>query len=226
MHLESERPPCAESCAAQPMTGNLFFALYPDAATARRIAVLAHGLRREHGLAGKPLKTENLHISLQHLSGFVGSPRARVDAACAAAMAMASCSFDVILDVAGSFARNSGDRHPFVLLGREGVVAVETFHRALRIAMRRAGFGTTAAGFTPHLTLLYDHRRVGLQCIDLVRWRVNEFVLVESLVGHATHVPLGRWRLGSRGRPHRVELDRGFISAAGVFRTFDQATIA
>jgi RNA 2',3'-cyclic 3'-phosphodiesterase len=221
LNLDSRPTLFAESHVAPPLTGNLFFALYPDAAAAARIAALARGLREEHGLTGKPLKTENFHVSLHPLAGFIGSPHATVHAALEAALAVSFCSFDVVFDCAGSFARKGDDRHPFVLQGSEGVAAVRAFHRALQIEMRRAGFRARARTLTPHVTMLYDHRRVEWRAVDPVRWRANEFILVESLIGHATHVPLGRWRLGSRGRLHHVGLDRGFISAAGMFREFD-----
>jgi RNA 2',3'-cyclic 3'-phosphodiesterase len=226
LHLESRPSLFAETPAAHPLTGNLFFALYPDSGTAARIGALARDLRGEHGLAGKLLKTENFHVSLLPLAGFPGSPRAKVDAACAAAMAVSFRSFDIVFDRAGSFLCRGRDRHPFVLQGSEGLVAVRTFRQALQVEMRKAGFGATARGFTPHLTMLYDRSPVEVQAIDLLRWRVEEFVLVESLFGRATQIPLGRWRLGSRGRPWHAELDRGFISAAGAFRSSEEATIA
>jgi RNA 2',3'-cyclic 3'-phosphodiesterase len=206
---------------AAPLARNTFFALYPDAAAAARIATLARELRDEHGLTSHPLKTENFHVSLHPLAGVIGSPREIIDAACEAAMAVSSCRFDVVFDCAGSFERKRGDGHPFVLQGSEGLVAVKEFHQALHIAMRRNGCRGLAKTFTPHVTLLYDRELVGLRRIDPVRWRVNEFVLVQSLVGHATHVPLGRWNLGSRGRPEHAGLDGGFVSATGLFRTFD-----
>ncbi|MGL4239842.1 MAG: 2'-5' RNA ligase family protein [Beijerinckiaceae bacterium] len=206
-------------------TGNLFFALYPDAATAARIAALVRGLRGEPGLTGRPLTTENLHVSLHPLAGFVGSPRAMIEAAGAAAMAVSFSSFDIVFDRAGSFARKGDGRRPFALQGSEGLIAVCDFREALRAEMRKAGIGAAAPSFNPHVTMLYDRRCVASQSVDLVRWRVNEFVLVESLVGYATHAPLGRWRLGSRGRPEHVGLDRGFFCGAGMFRRFGMSRI-
>jgi 2'-5' RNA ligase len=49
--------------------------------------------------------------------------------------------------------------------------------------------------FTPHLTLLYDHRSVPEQQIEPVSWVVREIVLVDSWVGQTKHVVHVRWPL-------------------------------
>lgn len=48
---------------------------------------------------------------------------------------------------------------------------------------------------TPHVTLLYDDRHVAEHAVDTIRWTVQEFVLVHSLVGQTLYIPLGRWPL-------------------------------
>ena len=50
--------------AARQPTDRLFFAILPDRATAVRIAQLAQHLRAEHGLKGRPLLTNRLHVTL------------------------------------------------------------------------------------------------------------------------------------------------------------------
>jgi RNA 2',3'-cyclic 3'-phosphodiesterase len=53
-------------------TDRLFFAIFPDADTAARIARLALQLRSEHGLRGTPLKQERFHVTLHHLGDYAG----------------------------------------------------------------------------------------------------------------------------------------------------------
>jgi len=60
-------------------------------------------------------------------------------------------------------------------------------------ALAKAGVGARQS--TPHLTLLYDARRVDEQPIDPIRWTVREFVLVHSLLGQTRYIPLGKWPL-------------------------------
>ena len=65
--------------------------------------------------------------------------------------------------------------------------------------MAQAGLSTRIdSQFTPHITLLYDGRIAAKRAIETVRFRVHEFVLVDSLIrrGHpGRHVPIARWRL-------------------------------
>src|SRR5260370_7949216 len=70
--------PCMAS--GQP-TDRLFFAVFPDRVTAVRIAKLAHQLRGIHGLKGRPLAADRLHVSLHHVGDYAGLPEGVVSAA-------------------------------------------------------------------------------------------------------------------------------------------------
>ena len=52
-----------------------------------------------------------------------------------------------------------------------------------------------APQFTPHITLLYDSRIAAQRAIETVRFRVHEFVLVDSLIRQGRYVPVARWPL-------------------------------
>lgn len=179
-------------------TDSLFFALVPDAAAIARIERLAQALRSEHGLKGKAIDAPRLHVTLHHLGNHVGLPAALLAAASEAAQSIAAAPFPLVLDRAASFPkpRNS----PFVLLANvddgDGDSSVTAFHRTLGEAMKRAGLGAwVQSRFTPHLTLLYDDHRVAEQTIEPIEWTAHEFVLVRSLLGRGTHVPVMRWPL-------------------------------
>lgn len=47
----------------------------------------------------------------------------------------------------------------------------------------------------PHVTINYRGDRLGTQRIAPIGWTVDEILLVESIVGKATHIEHGRWRL-------------------------------
>ena len=55
-------------------TERLFFAVMPDPHTAARIVELAGALCEEHGLAGKLLRRDRLHVTLHHVGDFAGIP--------------------------------------------------------------------------------------------------------------------------------------------------------
>ena len=178
--------------AAAPPTDRLFFAILPDPAAAASIASLAQRLRGEHGLKGKPLPAERLHVTLHFLGDHPGLPRDLVARAGEAAATVDMPPFEIRFDRAGSFSR---PRHlPFVLRGSDGVAGLAAFHQMLGATLRKAGLPLgPPASFTPHVTLLYDDRRVAEQPVEPIVWTAREFVLVDSLIGQGVHRPLARW---------------------------------
>lgn len=181
--------------AAPQLTDRLFFAIFPDPRAAERIASLAQQLREEHGLRGKPLKTERFHITLHHLGDYAGLPKDLVDVACAAAASVAAAPFDVTFDHAASFSTVPRNR-PFVLRGGDGLASLIAFQQTLGDALKKTVLGRWAKpAYTPHVTLLYDDRSVPEQPVPAVSWKASEFVLIHSLIGQTLHVPLARWPL-------------------------------
>jgi 2'-5' RNA ligase len=179
---------------APPVTDRLFFAIFPDPATAADIARQADALRTAHQLAGRPLAPERFHITLHHLGDHAGVRRDIVAMAGEAAEAMTTSPFEVTFDRAASF--NNGGNNPFVLQGGEGLEGLKAFQRDLGLAMARAGLGKLVdKSFTPHVTMLYDRRLVAEQSITPIRWTVGGFTLIHSLLGRTEHIPLARWTL-------------------------------
>jgi RNA 2',3'-cyclic 3'-phosphodiesterase len=184
----------AESClpgfAVQQLDG-LFFSIFPDQAAAVRIANTSEHFRRAYGLKGAPLLTDRFHVTVQGLGNYDGLPRSAVAKAIEAGAAVTSMPFEVAFDRITSFAGSDA----LVLCGGDGVDGIVMFHHALGVAMRKSGL-SAGAQFTPHITLLYDGRRVEEQFIEPIRWTVRDFVLVHSLRGRTMHIPLERWHLG------------------------------
>ena len=197
MRMSEQLSLMAFETAPQP-TDRLFFAIFPDADAAARIARHARHLRGEHGLTGGSLATERFHITLHHLGDYAGLPQDVVGAAAEAATTVTTPEFNVVFDRVLSFSGRSGNR-PLVLRGDNGLVALAAFQQALGLALRKAGLGRwVARSFTPHVTLLYDDISVAEQPIEPLDWTVREFVLVHSLLGQTRHVPLARWPLQKR----------------------------
>jgi 2'-5' RNA ligase len=180
-----------------PVRDRVFFAIFPDADAARRIAGLAQHLGRKNGLTAEPLAPERFHVTLHHLGDYAGLPQGIVAAARKAAAGIVLPPFEIIFDRAVSFF-GSRRNHPFVL--RCSVPALMAFQHALGVAMAKAGYADgrwAGAPFTPHVTLLYDEHRAAEQAIETISWTAREFVLVHSLLGETRHIPLGRWPLGA-----------------------------
>jgi RNA 2',3'-cyclic 3'-phosphodiesterase len=179
----------------------LFFALFPREEAIPHIVKTARQLRDEHGLTGKSLSNDRLHITLHHIGDYAGGlPNGLVKAAQEAASTIAKPAFEVTFDRAMSFA-GSPKNKPFVLRGNErhdgGLAALMGFQKAFYLAMCRAGLqGPRAnAKFAPHVTLMYDSQGVPEQSTEAIRWSVHDFVLVHSLIGQTKHIHLGCWPL-------------------------------
>ena len=182
-------------------TDRLFFALFPSEDAIPHIVKTSQQLRDEHGLTGKSLVNDRLHVTLHHVGDYAGGlPNGVVEASQAVAATIAMPPFEVTFDRAMSFAGSPRNK-PFVLRGDEGraggLAALMAFQKSFYLAMCRAGLqGPRAnAKFAPHVTLMYDSQGVAEQAIEPVCWSAHDFVLVHSLLGQTRHVHLGRWPL-------------------------------
>lgn len=176
-------------------TDRLFFAIFPDAAVAARIAETGAAMRATLGLRGAVHRADRLHVTLHHLGDYAGVPADVVAAAGVAAARVDLPSFALRFDQAASFAAPAGQR-PFVLRGGDGLAAVERLRAELGRQLVVAGLGRRVERrYTPHLTLLYDERIVAAQAIEPIGWTAHDFVLVHSLLGRTEHRVLGRWAL-------------------------------
>jgi RNA 2',3'-cyclic 3'-phosphodiesterase len=175
-----------------PRTDSLFFALFPDATAAQQLERIAHQQCIRHRLRGRPLAAGRFHVSLLGFGKHAGLPRSLVAEAVETAATLAMPRFEVTFDRAMSFL---GRPRPLVLCGGDGVAKLIAFQRTLGDAIQTRGLGRVKTQYTPHVTLLYDERGIERHAIEPVRWTVREFVLVHSLLGRTTHIPLGRWPL-------------------------------
>lgn len=183
-----------DGLAAPHPTDRLFFAVMPPPASAAQLAELAADLRGRLGLKGRPRPTSHLHVTLHHLGDFAGVPQQRVDDARAAAAGIAMGAFETRFDRVASFAGRPG-KHPFVLLGAGAATGLAMLHAGLGARLAVAGLGRRERAFVPHVTLLYDARRVPAQPVEPLGWTAREFVLVHSLLGRTEYRVLGRWEL-------------------------------
>ena len=180
-------------------SSRLFFAIRPDARTGLRIESLAQELRRHHGLRGRSLGPERFHVTLHLIGDFAGGipPQVLAGALDAARpVAAATPAFHIGFDRVASFTRKRRNR-PLVLLGSSGVGTATLLQEALLASLQAAGLaGPPASRFVPHLTLLYDDIALAPQAIEALTWRVDELLLVHSLLGRGRHEVLAALALG------------------------------
>ncbi len=187
--LRQRHADIARAKGRQQATDRLFFAVRPDEETAAQIVERAQCWRAAHGLTGKPLEAEHLHVTLCHVGDAAGPPPPElIDALMARAAGVAMPAFRVEFDRIMSF-RNGA----FVLCGDDSVIGLEILQQRLSDALDASP--RPARRFVPHVTLLRDGRRVAEQPIERIGWTAREVVLVHSLLGqtthrHLAHVPL------------------------------------
>jgi 2'-5' RNA ligase len=173
----------------------VFFAILPPRHAALAIAERIRLLRAEHELRGRPTAATQLHISLHGLGRFFQIPSVIIASAREAGASVAMRPFEIAFDRVLSFGKGDGKR-PLVLRPGDDTMALAAFHRRLGDAMTKAGLRRSRAShFTPHMTLLYDDRAVKEQAIAPIRFPVDGFVLVHSLVGRSRYIELARWPL-------------------------------
>jgi 2'-5' RNA ligase len=178
---------------AAPPQHSWFFALRPGPEDAARIDAFARELLAAHGVAGKRVGPDRLHITLEAVGNDVGA--AELDAACRAADSVQLPAFDLGFDSAVTFAAPQG---PLVLLGgkEEGALGgVHKLRTLLGCAMADQGFKPPRT-YEPHMTLCYDaHNRLQATRIEPLAFRAAEFALVKSHIGLSRHEVVRTWAL-------------------------------
>lgn len=166
----------------------VFFALWPDPATAAALQRLAESAQQRFG--GRAMRHDTLHLTLAFIGGV---PRVRVRELLELGAAVTPRAFDLPLDVLGEWAR----KH-IVWAGPAQVPQpLAALAGDLQRLLTNAGFALEARPFVPHVTLLRN-AACATQRVPLappVHWAADGFVLVESklLPSGARYETLARW---------------------------------
>jgi 2'-5' RNA ligase len=178
-----------------PARHKVFFAIRPTKAAADELHRLAQRERSRRGLTGRPTPPDRLHASLNGLGAYREPPRGLIDRAIDACGTITARSCVVSFNRLGSWGRGDGQR-AFVLRGDDGMAGVYALHDEIHRALAEAGVvRPRARDFEPHLTLLRDRLDAPEQFIEPVSWRVQQFVLLDSIHGEGRHEVLGCWAL-------------------------------
>lgn len=179
-------------------TDRIFFAVMPGEAATARAQQLAQTLRQKYDLHGSLIDTAHLHVTLLFVGNYVGYPNDTIEAARLAAARVVHAPCRVQFNQALTFRNKSGvsHRYPTVLCGDEGVIGMEALHQNLADSLNRFGFARRPSTMTPHMTLLYDNKKIITQAVPPIEFDVDEFVLLNRHIGqHREYSVLGRWSL-------------------------------
>jgi 2'-5' RNA ligase len=184
------RPPRRRAPAPAQGKHAWFFALRPGAGDAARIDAFAGRLLASHGVAGKRIGPERLHVSLDAVGHDVDAET--VDAACRAADMVQAAAFEVCFDAVETYGGPS-----LVLLPGDGLAAVQALRLTLACALADEGFKPPKA-YGPHMTLCHDPRPSLVRTsVESIGFRAAEFALVKSHLGFSRHEVVRTWPLAS-----------------------------
>jgi RNA 2',3'-cyclic 3'-phosphodiesterase len=177
---------------------SLFFALLPDPDTAQRIFATGERLRAVHGLHGRALPPERLHLTLHYLGEYAGIPPGLLRQAHAAGQALAAVPFELGFDRIASFGGRSRTR-PLVLLGDGEPPALRRLREALQRQLARQGVATRVEPtFVAHVTLAYDEQALAPQAVPELRWSVAALSLIRSVQGQGRYLHEASWPLSAK----------------------------
>lgn len=165
----------------------LFFALWPDAATAAALHARARQLQQACG--GRAMRHDTVHMTLAFLGDVA---EARLAALCAAADRISGTAFALAFDRVGSW-----HGHRIVWLAPGAVPAALTaLAGAVAGAVHAVDLPLEERPFSPHITLVRNARHAPPQDADAAPlcWRVASFVLVAS----ERHAEGARYRIVRR----------------------------
>jgi RNA 2',3'-cyclic 3'-phosphodiesterase len=189
-YLEGFAPEPRRSVVETRDAYNVFFALRPEQVAAEQAMAEACRLKRENRLSERPLKPENLHVTLFPFWKGNLVPADLAEVASGYAQAIRGGAFEVVFDMAMSFRRKQG--FCLVLGSMRGGAAIYALQRQF---VGRFQSRIRAASLTPHMTLLYPGKFVDKQPVEPIRWTAHEFVLIQSFVGQGRQRVIARWPL-------------------------------
>jgi 2'-5' RNA ligase len=164
-----------------------FFALWPDSRTAAALHEVSIALADLAG--GRAIPAEKIHMTLAFLGRV--EPGA-LEKAREFAAGIDATSFAMTLNGVGAF------RNAQVAWAAPAQVPSElrNLQASLAASLRDAHFELEERAFAPHVTLA---RRIGKRVprapMRPVQWKVDEFVLAESVTGTGRYEVLERWKL-------------------------------
>ena len=154
-------------------THRLFFALWPSEQVRQSIVEVLSSLPPQ--VNGRVIQQQNLHATLHYVGQVAESTK---DCMHAAAQSVKAEAFQLNLDRLGLFPKAK----IFWMGAQNTPDQLMQLHVKLGTALEDCGFVTDERAFSPHFTLLRKCRGPVPENINFsIPWRVEEFVLVESI---------------------------------------------
>jgi RNA 2',3'-cyclic 3'-phosphodiesterase len=159
-------------------TRRLFFALFPDEAMRQALAEAARNAVRTSG--GRPVRTENLHLTLAFL-GSVAERRVPELEEIGRQAAASRAGREPSLDIAFDHLEYWRTAQLLCALPAAPPAALVALARRLQALLGGRGFAPDLKPFRPHVTVVRKVLRPGrIASLHPVLWRFTELALAES----------------------------------------------
>lgn len=171
----------------------LFFALLPGEEVRRQVEHATTEVAASQHLRARMIRPSRYHVTLHFLGDHPALREDIVRAAMAAAGKVQASPFDLVLDHAAGF---HGREPPCVLRCSEVPEGLQALWNDLRQALVLGGVGAhLSRQFTPHVTYAYSRGAVPQAVpVSPIRWRVEGFALLHSIIGGGDYRLLDAWR--------------------------------
>ncbi len=170
-----------------PAHSRVFFAVWPDDASARTLHDVARATTKTCG--GRVMRQDSLHLTLAFLGDI---PVAGVPGLARVAGDVVAPPFRLVLDRLGYW------QHNRILWAGGQSAPLAALAEVLGAALRSAGFRLDERPYVAHMTLLRDATCASVPGLpNPVVWPVTEFLLVQSrrTPAGARYEAIGRWPL-------------------------------
>lgn len=169
---------------------SLFFAIRPWWDDLLRVEAEAAELRQRFGVR-KAVEAEQLHVTCGDLGDFEQAPSAElIEKARRVAATVALPPFEAVFESVTRF--NNGGA--LVLTEAAGATPLTAFRDALDHALVQAGVPVKFQSRL-HMTLGYGDGAVSEALPRPLRWKAQQFLLLDSHIGQRHHEELGCWPL-------------------------------
>lgn len=153
----------------------LFFALLPDEGVRAQLRQLQKDLNQA---GGRPVPTENLHLTLLFLGNVAAE---KINAVCDIAENIVGSRFDLTLDVFGSFRQNNAR---VLWLGpSEPPPELDALHQSLCWQVESIGLSVRKETYRPHVTLVRkadSRKRLPEKSDQGIPWTARRCALIAS----------------------------------------------
>lgn len=177
-----------------PRPVRVFFAIWPDPGTQKRLGSVVEQLRLDALCGGRTTKLQNIHLTLVFLGDIDAGKVPALSQVADGIRDSGTSAFDFTIEEIGYWKHN----HIVYLAPREVPAELTHLVSSLEDGVSNAGFSVERRPYAPHITLMRNAFCRNLPELSApIAWRAREWLLVKSeqTSGGSVYAPVGRWSL-------------------------------